>query len=160
MLLFRTILHPTDFSPAAEEAFQLAASLARDHGARLVVLHVMPATPTESPDAEEEEVWLHKDHLWEEFHRLEATDPRIREVRIDCQFIGGDPAKEILRVAGDIDADLIVMGTHGRTRLSRLLMGSVAEMVSRKAVCPVLTMKAQPRFAPAPSKPLEELIEV
>jgi universal stress protein A len=54
----------------------------------------------------------------------------------------GDPAEMILRVAEEVHADLIVMGTHGRTGLSRLLMGSVAEQVVRRAPCPVLTMKA------------------
>ncbi len=158
MLLFRTILHPTDFSQPAEEAFQLAASLARDHGARLVVLHVTPAASQDA--AGSEEIWLHKDHLWEEFHRLEALDPRIREVRIECKFIDGDPVEEILRLAGAIDCDLIVMGTEGRSGLGRLLMGSVAEKVLRKAPCPVLTVKSRPKPAPVPAEPVAELAEV
>jgi len=145
MLLLRTILHPTDFSPAAEEAFQLAGSLARDHGARLVVFHVNPPVPAgELPVASElEDAEEYNERLWEEFHRLERLDPRFRELRMECKFINGDPAWEILRLAEEIDCDLIVMGTHGRTGLARLLMGSVAEKVLRKAPCPVLTMKAR-----------------
>jgi nucleotide-binding universal stress UspA family protein len=54
----------------------------------------------------------------------------------------GDPAAEILRVAQAVKADLIVLGTHGRTGLGRLLMGSVAEQVVRRAPCPVVTVKA------------------
>jgi nucleotide-binding universal stress UspA family protein len=157
MLLFRTILHPTDFSRPAEEAFQLAASLARDHGARLVVLHVTPAAAEFS--ASTEEVWKYKDHLWEEFHRLETLDPRIREVRIECKFVEGEPVDEILRVAKDIDCDMIVMGTEGRTGLGRLLMGSVAEKVLRRAPCPVLTVKALPKRSAVPAAPTVELVE-
>jgi len=135
MLLLRTILHPTDFSPAAEYAFKLAASLAREHGAELLVLHVRPPKVREVP------VWLQKEEIWEEFHRLEQTDPHIRDIRIRSEFVDGDPAREILSMAEKVGCDLIVMGTHGRTGLNRVLMGSVAEQVSRKAVCPVLTVK-------------------
>jgi nucleotide-binding universal stress UspA family protein len=149
MLHFRTILHPTDFSAAAEEAFQLSGSLARDHGARLVVLHVhypVPAGefPVELPEEEMEDF---KEEVWDEFHRLEAVNPQIREVRLECKLREGDPATEILRLAQEIDCDLIVMGTHGRSGLARLLMGSVAEKVLRKAHCPVLTMKAPAKVA-------------
>ncbi len=161
MLHFRTILHPTDFSPAAEEAFQLAGSLARDHGARLVILHVHPLTPGAEFPVEwpEEEVKDYKEEIWDEFHRLEAVDPHIRDVRVECKLREGDPAQEILCLAGDIDCDLIVMGTHGRTGLTRLLMGSVAEKVLRKALCPVLTMKAHAKAAALAPVP-EEAVKV
>jgi K+-sensing histidine kinase KdpD len=65
---------------------------------------------------------------------------------------GGDPAEEILRYAGRQPIDLIVVGTHGRTGVSRVLLGSVAERVARGARCPVLVVPAPPRSAaPAPS---------
>ena len=65
-------------------------------------------------------------------------------------MVVGDPATEIVRVAADHSADVIVMGTHGRTGLSRLLLGSVAEAVLRKAPCPVFNLKAPaPEAAPA-----------
>jgi nucleotide-binding universal stress UspA family protein len=160
MLLLRTILHPTDFSPAAEEAFQLAGSLARDHGARLVVLHVNPlSTADEIPHDPVEEVERFKEKIWEEFHRLEAIAPRIREVRLECKFVDGDPAREILRLAELTGCDLIVMGTHGRTGLTRLLMGSVAEKVLRKAPCPVLTVKTMRKAAAASDVPVAEVVE-
>jgi nucleotide-binding universal stress UspA family protein len=63
-------------------------------------------------------------------------------VPIEHRVEEGDAARTILRIAGEINADLIVMGTHGRTGLSRLLMGSVAEQVVRKAPCAVLTVKS------------------
>ena len=149
MLAFRAILHPTDFSREAELAFQLAGSLARDHGAELIVLHVEP------PAAPEITLGLQKEMIWEEFHQLEQTDPQVRELRIRCEFVEGDPARAILRVAAEAGCDLIVMGTHGRSGLTRLLAGSVAEQVLRQAPCPVLTVKAPaPKAVPPP--PVEE----
>src|SRR5262249_33247405 len=63
------------------------------------------------------------------------------EVRVEHRLAEGDAAAEILRVARETNCDLVVMGTHGRKGLGRLLMGSVAEQVVRKAPCPVLTLK-------------------
>src|SRR5262249_7953655 len=74
--------------------------------------------------------------------------------------VEGDPGREILRAARETGADLIVMGTHGRTGLTRLLTGSVAEKVLRKAPCPVLTVKtAVPKKTPAPAVPVDEPAE-
>jgi nucleotide-binding universal stress UspA family protein len=73
----------------------------------------------------------------EQLDRLAA--PRD-DVRAEHRLAEGDAAAEIVRVADEIKADLVVMGTHGRTGLGRLLMGSVAEQVVRKAPCPVLTL--------------------
>jgi len=69
--------------------------------------------------------------------------------------VEGDVATEILRLAQETGSDLIVMGTHGRTGLARLLMGSVAEQVVRKAPCPVLTVKTPFPAAPALDVPQE-----
>jgi len=76
--------------------------------------------------------------------RLERLPVTGENVRAERQLVEGDPVSEILRVAREMPADLIVMGTHGRTGLERLLMGSVAEEVLRKATCPVLTVKRPP----------------
>jgi nucleotide-binding universal stress UspA family protein len=158
MLPIRTILHPTDFSNRSEDAFQAACSLARDHGARVVVLYVRAPTliagafgepgpmvpdPVQTPaDVKEKIVAMH------------PLDPAL-----DIEFcVGeGDPAVEIVRMARAMVASLIVMGTHGRSGISRLLMGSVAEAVLRKAPCPVLTLKA-PFFvgAAVPAAPARE----
>ena len=139
MLPIRSILHPTDFSMHSEHAYRLACSLARDHGACLVVLHVVSGLKSG------EVVWDlfqpsqdYKEALEEKLHMLAAPDPRIpMEFRLE----EGDPGKQILRVAQDTKCDLIVMGTHGRTGLAHLILGSVAEEVVRKAPCAVLTMK-------------------
>jgi nucleotide-binding universal stress UspA family protein len=139
MLALHTILHPTDFSPNAEYALRLACSLARDYDARLVLLHVsippsgpievLPPNPNES--AESQELLLGK---------LPWPETPDAGVRVEHRVAEGQPADEILRLARKVSCDLIVMGTHGRTGLNRLLHGSVAEEVLRKAPCPVLSV--------------------
>jgi nucleotide-binding universal stress UspA family protein len=144
----RTILHPTDFSEAAEAAFQLACSVARDHRARVVLLHVYRppvchgrAVARRQPDSYEED-------LRRMLRRLRAREPAVQ---VEHRLTEGDVVGEILRLAGELGCDLIVLGTHGRTGLARLLLGSVAEQVLRQAPCPVLVAKAPPPPAgPAP----------
>ncbi len=138
MLTIRTILHPTDFSERSEHAFHLACSLARDHGARVVLLHVVSI-----PVAAYEGVVLPppiEEATEDAKRRLSQMKPA--GIPVEHRVAEGDAAEMILRVAEEVHANLIVMGTHGRTGLSRLLMGSVAEQVVRRAPCPVLTMKA------------------
>jgi nucleotide-binding universal stress UspA family protein len=134
-----TILFPTDFSERAEAAFPLACAVARDQGARLLVLYVDP------PPAFHGEVVARRqpgytEQLWEQLHRLHGPEG----VQIDYHLAEGKPAEEILRIAAEEKCDLIIMPTHGRTGLRRLLMGSVAEQVVREAACPVLTLSAPP----------------
>jgi universal stress protein A len=154
MFEIRTILYPTDFSERSEQAFHLACSLARANGARLIVLHVIPppvfrgeVVARRQPDGYHEQMcdWL---------NRLQAPDP---SVVIDRRLTDGDPYAEILRVAQENRCDLIVMGTHGRTGLRRLLMGSVAEKVVRQSPCPVLTVKFLfPESVPVTEEPTHE----
>jgi nucleotide-binding universal stress UspA family protein len=139
MLAIRSILHPTDFSERSQAAFQMACSLARDYGVPMTLMHAVPS-PTVMygegmiPPLPEGYVQEQREKLYS----IQAPDPTIR---MKYNLAEGDPATEILRVAREMDCDLIVLGTHGRTGLNRLLMGSVAELVMRKAPCPVLTMK-------------------
>jgi nucleotide-binding universal stress UspA family protein len=140
MLAVQTILHPTDFSERSQYALWLACALARDYGARLIVLHVasvpavvygegvVPTNPEELRAAAQEQL-----------DRLRVPQANLRAER---RLEQGDAVEEVLRTAREAGADLIVMGTHGRTGLGRLLMGSVAEQIVRKATCPVLTVKA------------------
>lgn len=150
MLSFRTILHPTDFSECSNYAFQIACSLAREHGARIVLAHVTSSVVIAAPfvTIPPEPVDV-REQLQKELADLQPSEPGLA---IDRYLRDGDPATEILSLAHDVGADLIVMGTHGRTGLGRLLMGSVAEQVLRKASCPVLTVKAPPVQASAGSK--------
>jgi nucleotide-binding universal stress UspA family protein len=154
MLPIRTILHPTDFSECSAYAFQMACSLAHDYGARLVLVHVrpplviygdLPPVPPEPPEV-----------LQQVHDRLSQMWPPDPGVSVERHLVKGDPAAEILRLARLSPCDLIVMGTHGLIGLDRLLMGSVAEQVMRKAPCPVLTVKVPPtRAAPAAEKRTE-----
>ena len=146
MLHLETILHPTDFSPLSENAFHLACSLARDHGGRVIVLHV--AVPpvigpggglTPPPGGD-----------WEALERqLREIKPSDPKVPVEYRLERGYPAAEILRVAVERNCDLIVLGSHGRSGLAWLLMGSVADQVVRKAHCPVLVVKT-----PLPEHPV------
>jgi len=155
MFPIHTILHPTDFSGQADQALHMAAALARDYSARLVVLHVMPPPPVmagemgmmvpEAPELPAE--------AWE---RLNVIKPE-GVMDVERFLVRGEAAREINRMAREQKADLIVMGTHGRTGLGRLLMGSVAEVVVRRATCPVLTVK-MPAPVPAPRVEREPLL--
>ena len=136
----QTILHPTDFSENSQCAFETACALARDYHATLLVLHV--AMPSKSPVIEAPppdplrpiETQRSRMHLpWPQ-----VSDPQIS---VEHRLAEGDPAEEILRLADAQNCDLIVMGSHGKTGLARLLAGSVAEEVMRKSICPVMVIK-------------------
>jgi nucleotide-binding universal stress UspA family protein len=139
MLPIRAILHPTDFTDRSDYAFRVACSLARDYGARLLVLHVMPEPMVvygggvipPNPHQQQGE-------LWDQLCKLPGRDP---EVPVEPCLGQGDPADTILRVAQQTRCDMIVMATHGRRGVGRFLMGSVAEQVLRRAPCPVVTVK-------------------
>lgn len=156
MFKLDTILYPTDFSKPSEYAFPLACSMARDHGAKVIILHVTPPPPVMvGGEMMIPEPFTTTDctaQMWESFRKLQETDPRARELRVETRVVEGDAPYAIVTAAKEAGADLIVMGTHGRTGLGRLVMGSVAEHVLRKAPCPVLTVKS-PRLVPAKAKP-------
>ncbi len=139
MLQLQTILHPTDFSKQSEYAFRLAGVLARDHGARLIVLHVVPVAVAYGEMGVIVQPEGYQEGVLDQLRQLRLPDP---SVRIEPRVQEGQAGTEIVRVAKEAGCDLIVMGTHGRTGLGRLLMGSVAEQVMRQAPCPVLTVKA------------------
>lgn len=139
-----TILHPTDFSSHANQAFALACSLARASGSRLLVLHVMPVPLVQAKRGYREEMGAAL-----RLRRVETDRPAV-EHRLE----EGEAASAVLRVAAEVSAELVVMGTLGRTGLERLLMGSVAEEVVRNAHCPVVTVRASPReTASGPQEP-------
>jgi nucleotide-binding universal stress UspA family protein len=117
----------------------MATSIARDTGASLLIAHIEEAPTVYAggdfyygiPDPPTEELQRMLD-------QVRPTDP---SVHFEHRMLTGDPANAIVRLADEEHVDMIVMGTHGRTGLARLLMGSVAEAVVRRANCPVLTYK-------------------
>lgn len=140
MFSFNTILCPTDFSEQSTAAFHLANSLAKEYQARLVLVSVKPPTEVvhggfgmSPPEPEDENEALKS--------QLMALQPDDKTLTVEHFYRQGEPGAEIVRLANEVKADLIVMGTHGRGGLSRMLMGSVAEHVMRHASCPVVTVK-------------------
>ncbi len=140
MFRCQTIVCPTDLSPAAEPALQIARSLARDTGAKLILAAFVPSPPytVDSYLPLADAAVLAADMKRE----LTALAQQITDVPVESIVEIGDPGAGVIQVASETQADLIVMGTHGRTGLLRMLMGSVAEFVVRHATCPVLTIKS------------------
>jgi len=144
MVAAKQILFATDYSEPSQYALHFATSLARDCQAGLLIVHVS--------DLECYPVGELVDKIPGpsaiELSRMEEVVPDDISVpfeqRVICPPPTGDcadPAKEIIRVAQQEHVDAIVIGTHGRTGLARLLVGSVAESVMRKAPCPVVTVR-------------------
>jgi nucleotide-binding universal stress UspA family protein len=138
MFRVRTILYPTDFSSYSNQAYLHAVALAEKYRATLFVVHVTHPGP-----AEHQEYWR---------GQLEQIRPANPRIPVEHVLLEGDPALEIVRFARDSRISLVVMGTHGRTGVERMLMGSVAERVLRDAPCSVLVVKlpvGRPRGARA-----------
>jgi nucleotide-binding universal stress UspA family protein len=138
----RTILHPTDFSLGCKHSLLIARSLARDLGARLVLLHVVPYGFYANDMTVPVDPTIYQQALLEERHLVDGPDLKYP---VETRLARGDAAEEILRAAAERDCGLIVMGTHGRTGLGRLLMGSITEYVLPRAECPVLAVKTPRR---------------
>lgn len=138
MLGIKTILFPTDFSRQAASAYQFACALARDYNAKLIIAHIKepPIVVVGEFGAPPPEPMPTDEALRDELLTLQPAAIAAEHV-----LVTGEPASEIVRLAAERGCDLIVMGTHGRRGLGRLVMGSVAEQVMRKAPCPVLTVK-------------------
>ena len=148
MKRFRRILHPTDFSRASGAAFARAIAMAKDSRAELLLVHVMtPYVPVAG------EGYM-PPRLWEEMEastrayatkRLGALAAKARKAgaRVRMLLLEGVPAERIARAAKSQRAELIVIGTHGRTGLARFFVGSVADRVVSMAPCPVMTVRGR-----------------
>ncbi|MBI4843994.1 MAG: universal stress protein [Nitrospirae bacterium] len=139
------ILFPTDFSEGSELALHFAADLAKQYKAKLYMLHVlydvMRAHESHIPH-------VSADELYNDLNKWaldEMENCCIEETRgipaVEKKVVKGIPYEEVIKTASEEKIDLIVMGTYGRTGLDRLLFGSTAERVVRKAPCPVLTVR-------------------
>jgi len=148
--MFKKILVPTDISRNSRAAFRCAVNLAEKHDAEIYVLSVVNIGYLEEAGKIESNRF-HLPHSYVENlmkERTRETDEFIKKnsgdkkgLKIERHIRKGYPLTEIIGMAKEKDVDLIVMGSHGRTGLSHVLMGSVAEKVVRKASCPVLTVK-------------------
>ncbi|HWO23576.1 MAG TPA: universal stress protein [Kofleriaceae bacterium] len=142
-MLPKLILVPTDFSANAEQALDYACELAAKLGSTVRLVHAVPMPPSALQVALPEETLegLVAEH-GVVLERLMA--PRRASVSFGEAIIEvGDPRDAIVETTRKLGADLIIMGTHGRRGLSRVVMGSVAEDVIRHAPCPVLTVRAK-----------------
>lgn len=135
----KKILVPVDFSTGDETVLKLATALARDSQARLVIAHVVE--PPLAYGGGEMYYGVPEPSLHDLKEMLANVKPTDAGVSYEHRLVTGDPASAIVELAASDGADLIVIGTHGRTCVGRLLMGSVAEAVVRKAPCPVLSCK-------------------
>jgi universal stress protein A len=142
----KKILVPVDFSAHSAEAMRFAADLARRYGASLDLLHVFQTLTYALPEgyvlpgAEELEKIMKHFQLDLETARRTAIEAGAPSV--ETTLLQGGVATEILRFAKERNSDFIVMGTHGRTGLKHMLIGSVAEHIVRVAPCPVLTVRS------------------
>ena len=136
----KTILFPTDFSLASDAALPHAEALAKQSGARLLIVHV--EEPPLAYGGGELYYGLPEPTSERILKMLEAVKPSDPTVAFTHRLTMGDPAGEIVRIATEEGAEMIVLGTHGRSGMTRMLMGSVAEAVVRRAPCPVLVYKA------------------
>ncbi len=132
----KNILFPTDFSTASDAALVHAENFAKQSSATLIILHV--EEPPLAYGGGELYYGLPEPSSERILEMLQDVCPHDPDLPFEHQLVMGDPATEIVRVAKEEDPELVVLGTHGRTGLSRILMGSVAEAVVRHAPCPVL----------------------
>lgn len=143
--MFKTILFATDFSPSSEHAFKYALSLARKFESRLGIIHVINEpvdlrgfyVPHISFDQLEAEIEQGALKLMAEFCTRNAGDYQ----HVETYVVPGIPYDEIIKKATELSADLVVVGTHGRTGLDHVLFGSTAEKVVRKSPVPVMSIR-------------------
>ncbi|MCM2263681.1 MAG: universal stress protein [Desulfuromonadales bacterium] len=143
--MFQSILFATDFSESSDHAFQYALSMARKFESRLGIIHVISEpvdlrgfyVPHISFDKLEEEIEQGALKMMEKFCRTHVQD----YAKVESFVVPGIPFDEIIKKAAEINADLIVVGTHGRTGLDHVLFGSTAEKVVRKSTVPVMTIR-------------------
>jgi nucleotide-binding universal stress UspA family protein len=141
----KAILFPTDFSQGARAAMDHAISLAKDYDAKLILLYVIQDIsiaewyiPSSLSAAD-----LVEDMQKSAWNEMEKWGAEVSKTVNDVEklVVRGVPFVEIIKTAKEKKADLIVIGTHGRTGIDHMLFGSTAEKVVRKAACPVLTVR-------------------
>lgn len=149
MKVIRKILVPLDFSQHSTQALEYAADMARRYDAKLELVTVFDINIFALPDGMPMMVPGQFEQLAADLKGLleKAKHDALAAgaLMADTHLLQGNPGEEILRFASKAEVDLIVLGTHGRTGIKHLLIGSVAERIVRHAPCPVFTVKAMPR---------------
>jgi nucleotide-binding universal stress UspA family protein len=162
--MWKKLLVPHDFSPCAERALGTAVELAKVHGAELALLHVselpanLPFDTLVTPESTAGPLRVCDYMTQGARQRLDAIATPLRRAGFEVSTLAvtGDVAEQILALASEIDADVLVVGTHGRKGLSHLLLGSVAEKVVRGASVPVVCV----RTPAGPATPTREESDV
>jgi nucleotide-binding universal stress UspA family protein len=151
MRMPKTILVPTDFSSCSQQAVLYAVRLAKKLDAHVYLMHAwsMPYWQWDEQSDRPHDVPPQLSAAAKSALETTLSTARGELPDVEALFYVGDPAASILVAAVDVDADLIVVGTHGRSGFSRFIEGSVAEAVTRRAPCPVLAIRHQPDDAPA-----------
>jgi nucleotide-binding universal stress UspA family protein len=143
----KRILFPTDFAECSSAALDCASCLTSATGARLYILHVDELRDVSVPAIPPAEGGFFYAAAWDDERReamqdrLTKTVPTVDNVPYEHRLLTGSPLMQILQFAEQESVDLIIMGSHGRTGLSKLVMGSIAQGVMRDAKCPVLIVK-------------------
>ncbi|MEI6640311.1 MAG: universal stress protein [Chlorobium sp.] len=146
MFKIHTILCPVDFSDASSKAVQYAKEFATSMGSVVHLLNVVEPRPM-AVDITLNYVPLEEDleHAAEEDLQIIVQEFQLAGLKVESSIEIGNPSDVILDKSQDLDVNLLIMGSHSKKGLSRLIMGSVAETVVRKANCPVLIVKAEER---------------
>jgi nucleotide-binding universal stress UspA family protein len=148
MSRLRRILHPTDFSSASGAAFKRAVAMAKTDKAQLILLHVLaPPVPIAGEGYIPPNVYEDLEASARKYaeKKLAALQAKARQagVRVTTLLLEGVVHEQIVRAAKSKKADLIVIGTHGRTGLAKFFLGSVASRVVTAASCPVMTVRGR-----------------
>lgn len=148
MKRIRRVLHATDFSKASDRALQEAVDLVKQNDAELLLVHVIaPLVPYVSGDEFDPQLYVRLEEGTKK--DAEASMKKLTQrlqnskVNVKSLLLNGTADQQIVKAAKSRKADIIVIGTHGRTGLSRLFMGSVAGKVVSTAFCPVMTVRAR-----------------
>lgn len=150
MISIKKILFPTDFSETSKLAMEYAVEFAKEFGAELEIVHVLfdesqivafylPQVTFQNLDKELE------DSAKKQLDTFVEKYPQLKDVTYNIKLLKGTPFVEIVAEAKNYGADMIVIGTHGRTGLEHVLFGSTAEKVVRKSPCPVFSVSLKER---------------
>jgi len=143
-MIIRNILVPTDFSEQAQAAVRVAADLSRAHHAGITLLHVHELTTFELPEGYVSNMPSELGRVHEELNqRLAESEQELRSLgvqRVETRVLNGAVVDEIVKYASDFD--YVVIGTHGRSALERLFLGSVAQKVLERASCMVVVVRS------------------